>query len=316
LRRGGASAAARTLEPICLALRLQEKELLMRSLASTGASLACLLVCCLAAAPALAANSLSYVSGKGDDDSDNNCASPATPCRSFRRALTQTRAEGEIKSLDAATYGAMTIDKSITITGVPGTSIVMNAAGDAITIDAGAAAVVNLRGVEIVGQKIGGSGIVVKSADIVNIVDCVARRLLGPGIVITAPPSGVVRATISRTISSDNAGAGILLFAPSGSTGKARALIDHTTTNNNAVGVIVFPGGGATILDSDASLNSGVGYQVLNGPSTLVLGRSTAYFNDVGISQGGTGVVHSYGDNKVVGNRLNVSGELHRIAGK
>ena len=68
----------------------------------------------LGAAPALAASSVTFVSGKGADS--GTCASPANPCRSFQFAFGQTSAGGEIKALDPAPYGPVTITNSISIT--------------------------------------------------------------------------------------------------------------------------------------------------------------------------------------------------------
>ena len=89
----------------------------------------------LGAAPALAASSVTFVSGKGADS--GTCASPANPCRSFQFAFGQTSAGGEIKALDPAHYGRVTITNSISITGVEGASRTLNSATDAITINAG-----------------------------------------------------------------------------------------------------------------------------------------------------------------------------------
>jgi hypothetical protein len=51
------------------------------------------------AAPA-EAHPVTYVSGKGNDA--NDCFSPATACRTFQRAVNQTVAGGEVKTLDPA----------------------------------------------------------------------------------------------------------------------------------------------------------------------------------------------------------------------
>jgi hypothetical protein len=83
------------------------------------------------AAPA-EAHPVTYVSGKGSDA--NDCFSPATPCRTFQRAVNQNPGIGEVKALDPADYGPVTITKPITITGVPGAGIDTNG-GTAVSID-------------------------------------------------------------------------------------------------------------------------------------------------------------------------------------
>jgi hypothetical protein len=82
------------------------------------------------AAPA-DAHTVTYVSGKGSDS--NDCFSPATPCRSFQRAVNQTVAGGEVKALDPADYFPVAINKAITITGVQGAGIDTNG-GNAVTV--------------------------------------------------------------------------------------------------------------------------------------------------------------------------------------
>ena len=76
---------------------------------------AVLTAACVAAAPAQAL-SVTYVSGKGTDKGD--CSSTANPCRTFQFAHDQTLPAGEVKALDAADYGPVTVNKSISITGV------------------------------------------------------------------------------------------------------------------------------------------------------------------------------------------------------
>ena len=62
----------------------------------------------LGATPALALSALTFVSGKGVDS--GTCALASTPCRIFQFAFAQTRAGGEIKTLDPASYGGLIIE--------------------------------------------------------------------------------------------------------------------------------------------------------------------------------------------------------------
>jgi hypothetical protein len=79
---------------------------------------AVLALTCLANGPAWAATSVTYVSGKGTDA--GTCAAPTNPCRTIQFAVNQTAAGGEVKALDPADYSPVTINKSISITGVEG----------------------------------------------------------------------------------------------------------------------------------------------------------------------------------------------------
>src|ERR1700756_167392 len=76
---------------------------------------------CLGASPAQAASPVTFVSGRGTDS--GTCASPASACRTFQFAIGQTNVGGEIKALDPANYGGVTISKSISLTGVDGAGI-------------------------------------------------------------------------------------------------------------------------------------------------------------------------------------------------
>lgn len=265
-----------------------------------------------AASPALA-GSVSYVSAKGSDA--GNCGVPTSPCRTFAYALTQTNASGEIKVLDPGFYNPVSINKSVTITGVPGTSIAMIAPTTAITINAGANGIVNLRGIDINGQGIGLAGISVITAKAVNIVDCVVRRVGADGISIS-PESGSVSATISNTISSNNGNFGIQ-FGP-GFGASVKASIDHSTTNDNGfAGVMGSDGVALMITDSNADNNAIDGFRAAGGATSVMrLGRNVATGNSVGINRVTAATVQSFGDNKVVGNTQNSSGAIVTISHK
>jgi hypothetical protein len=117
-------------------------------LATAGALLS---LSCLGAAPALAGSPVTFVSGKGADS--GNCADPAHPCRTFQHAFDQTSPGGEIKALDPAHYGRVTITHSISITGVEGASRTLDSATEAITINAGPNDAINLSHRSSTGSK-------------------------------------------------------------------------------------------------------------------------------------------------------------------
>jgi hypothetical protein len=278
----------------------------------TSAAVGAIALAALGAAPAMAGSAVTFVSGKGTDA--GTCASPATPCRTFNFALSQTNANGEIKTLDPAHYGFTSIDKSVTITGVPGAGILMSAPGTAITIN-NAAAVVSLRGLEINGRGVGTRGITVIKAKAVNIVDCTVRRFGADGISIS-PAGGAVSATISNTISSDNGNFGIE-FVP-GSGASVLASVDHTTTNNNGfAGILVSPHATVMISDSIANNNSIDGFRASgDATSKMYLARSVASGNGTGIHNVTSATVKSFGDNKVFGNGTEVDGAVLVVPSK
>src|SRR5437868_12631443 len=66
----------------------------------------------LAAVPAHAQATRTWVSGVGDDA--NPCSRTA-PCKTFAGAISKTAANGEINVLDPGGFGGLTLTKSITI---------------------------------------------------------------------------------------------------------------------------------------------------------------------------------------------------------
>src|SRR5712691_10752793 len=75
-----------------------------------------------------------YVSGLG---SDSNPCTASSPCQTFQAALAMTIAGGEIYVLNSANYGAVTINKAVTITSEGAVAGVLATSGVGITITAG-----------------------------------------------------------------------------------------------------------------------------------------------------------------------------------
>jgi hypothetical protein len=69
----------------------------------------------LAGEPACAQIVRTFVSGHG---SDSNACTVAAPCRTFQHAHDTVGGGGEVVALDAAGYGSITINKSVTITAI------------------------------------------------------------------------------------------------------------------------------------------------------------------------------------------------------
>ena len=279
----------------------------MKSISFRPAATGLLSLLAVLGAQSARADFVSFVSSKGTDA--GTCASPASPCRTFQYALGQTNGSGEIKTLDPGNYSPVLINKSVTITGVPGAGITRTNAGSAITINAGASAVVTLRGLEINGLGLATTGIQLDRGVTLNIVDCVIRRIAANGISVV-PSTGLTTVTITNTISSNNGNFG-MQFVPGG-TGQVRASLSHVITNNNGFsGVLASPGSTVTIVDSEASFNVSDGYRASGTDTTTMrIGSSTATGNDIGVNNvSAQAVLRSYGDNKITGNTSNeVSG--------
>jgi hypothetical protein len=287
------------------------------SLVSATAGAAALVVS-LGASPALALNAVSYVSGKGSDA--GVCATPTTACRTFAYALTQTKSAGEIKAIDAANYGAaaagLVINKSITITGVPGAGIDMTALDTAIKVSAGGVGVVTLRNLEINGQGVAPNGVFVQSAKRVYISDVTVRNFTGDGIAF-GNNGGNAAVTLSNATVTNNGFIGVRIEPPGGAT--LRVSIDHVISNDNGhSGFLSSSTARTTIVDSIAEGNLVDGYR-LEGDSTglMILSRSVATANGGGIRNVSSGgVIRSYGDNRVNANGTDAAGTINLVAPK
>ena len=264
----------------------------------------------LGATPALASSPVTFVSGRGADT--GACASPAAPCRSFKFALGQTSPGGEIKALDPADYGGVTITKSISLTGVEGASINLES-GDHITINAGPDDTINLSRLTLDGFKTAGNGIVLGSGGLLTITHCVVRNFADQGIVLQ--PTGLTKFLIGDTLVSDNEGTAIAV-APQGA-GSIQGTFDHVSANKNGQGITVtgFATSGVpidvSVVDSMVTNNS-IGFGA--GPRGLLrLAGSAAARNNTGVFINTGATVESAIDNLINGNDTDVSGELTNI---
>ena len=120
---------------------------------TTLAFVACTL---LGGSLAFAQATRTWVSGVGDDA--NPCSRTA-PCKTYAGAISKTAAGGEISTLDPGGFGAVTITKSITITGVGTQASILGAGTTGIIINAGVNDVVVLHNLQINGVGTGINGI-------------------------------------------------------------------------------------------------------------------------------------------------------------
>src|SRR6187401_872674 len=139
----------------------------------------------LAAAPAYAQATRTWVSGVGDDV--NPCSRTA-PCKTFPGAISKTATNGEINCLDSAGFGTVNITKSITIRckGVIGGIL---AAGTTGIIVNSATARVILDGLHINGAGTGITGIRIIAAQKVWIMNTKIQGFLNNGINVEAANS-------------------------------------------------------------------------------------------------------------------------------
>ena len=118
---------------------------------------------------------------------DANDCNRLTPCRTFQHAHDQTLANGEITVLDPGGYGAVMIDKAISIIndGVGEAGMLVSGGSAGVLVNAGAGESVSVRGLTVKG--IGGfgvdNGIVFNSGGSFSVENCVVRDIqFGSGL--------------------------------------------------------------------------------------------------------------------------------------
>jgi hypothetical protein len=274
----------------------------------------------LAASPAWAGSSRTFVSGSG---SDSNPCSVSAPCRSFTAALTKTNPGGEIVVLTSAGYGPFTISKGVTITAPAGVYAGISAAsGDAITINAAAGASISLSGLTLNGLSSGSNGISVGTSNSqVTVSHCVIENFTLEGINDIGTGTSL---TVQDSTASFNGDNGVLVAPPSGMT---NATLKNVTLNANGGGLAVFDGGVVdvtdsvadgngngfaaqasttsvqlTIVGSVASNNLLNGIAAAGGPTSVSVGGSTASHNSTGFAQISGASFFSQGNNTVQAN--------------
>jgi hypothetical protein len=303
--------------------------------AATLAAAGLALLLCLAAAPAEAQLARTFVSNAGSDLNDCN---RATPCRTFQRAHDNTLPLGEITVLDAGGYGAVTINRAISIIndGVGEAGVLVSGGANGITINAGATDAVSLRGLTIKGIGFGGgNGIVFNSGGSLTVENGAIRTLtetfpLGVGILfqpnaashlavldtivtdngndaifIRPLGSGTVTASLSRVELINNRIRGLgLLSGVDTSTATINAVIADSVIARNNDGIDVFAGDVAASVIATRSMvsHNSVGIQSQLSHATARIGASTLTGNAQSWRTAGGGVVQSYGDNRINGN--------------
>lgn len=269
-----------------------------------------------------------WVSGVGDDA--NPCSRTA-PCKTFAGAISKTAAGGEIDALDPGGFGAVTITKSITISGAGTFASILGAGTNGVIVNAGANDVVTLRGISINGVGTGLNGIRFLSGAALHVENCDIVNFSGHGIDFepsVAAQLFVVDTTVRENNSINSNG---VFIKPTGA-GSARANLDRVHLDRNRVGVRAFDNSTVTIRDSVASgsdingfiavsnsavvemilenctasnTNTGTGVRATGANATLRLSNSTVIGNLTGLSVASGASIISFGNNRITGNGTN-----------
>jgi hypothetical protein len=265
-------------------------------------------LCIAGVAPTTQAQAQLYETFVSAAGQDTNACTRAAPCATFAGALGKTAAGGQIVVVDAGNYGAVIINKSISIVnGTNGSATISYAplcvSGCAstayITINAGASDVVSLRGLTI--RNLPGFpnafGVLIQSAQKVIIDDCVIGQHT-TGVDIQAASGVQTKVYINRTqiekndfgITADGSGGGTI-------GGEVRDSVVSGNTNN---GITVYSTGSSVTLVVQNTSIAGNAYGLAGAGSGagMLVTRSAINYNGTGVF----GPIFSYGDNNLNGN--------------
>jgi len=270
-----------------------------------------------------------WVSGVGDDA--NPCSRTA-PCKTFAGAISKTAAGGEISTLDPGGFGAVTITKSITISGDGTLSGILAAGTNGVIVNAGVNDVVILRNLSIHGAGTGINGIRFLAGRLLHVEDCTISGFTNRGIDVvhssTTTPGhlSVIDSTITNigsvAVRVDN-GAGAV--SPSASLSNVRidrALIgfDVLKAGVGTIGgsIITNVTNQAAVAENTAVLNvvdstissNGTGVSAFSAGSTIRITDARIFNNATGVNIAAGGTGDRFGTSQVFGNGTDVVGAL------
>ena len=280
-----------------------------------------------------------FVSTSGNDANTISNCGPTTPCRGFGAALGVTDPGGEILAVSSGGYGAVTLNKSVSIIAAPGVYAGLSVfSGSGITIGTASVSVV-LRGLTINGLG-GSSGISMTNGSKLSVENCVISNFTG-GQGIDISTAATVR--IVDTLLRDN-GTGISVRYGATADISNTKLVGNTYgiwtegvaagTTTTSVSDSVVTGSGTAGISAVGSLagatarsevirttvsNGGVGVaaQATAGTSVMTLSESMVSGNTTGLMQsqtGGTATFNSLVNNTVADNGTASSGTIASLA--
>jgi hypothetical protein len=256
----------------------------------------------LAAAPAGAQATRTWVSGVGDDA--NPCSRTA-PCKTFPGAISKTAAGGEINVLDPGGFGGVTITKSITIRSDSFTAGVLVSGTNAIIVNAGANDIVILKGLDIEGLGTGLNGVRFLAGGALHVEDCTINNFTQSGIHFN--PSGASKLFVTNTIIRRSnplggiSSGGIFVF-PAGA-GSAQVALDNVQLLNNFHGLRTQGNVRVTARECVSSGNVSSGFLV-GFSSQVDLDGCVASSNAKGLRSEGAGAVARIANTSIVENTV------------
>ena len=227
-----------------------------------------------------------FVSATSGDDT--HACSRSAPCRNFAAAMAATAPDGEIVVLDSGGYGAVTVDRPVSIIAPSGVYAgITGFTGAAVTVDAGASANVNIRGLSLNSQG-ASTGIEFKSGASLHVENCVlnAFPLYGIKDLEALGTLFVLDTTIRNgALNTPASAAGIYV---GNSTTDVYAFIDSTRVDSYYVGVLAADHAKVTMRKSSSSNNQlgVVAQSVSAGFAYVTVSDCSINFNNDGLMAG------------------------------
>lgn len=233
----------------------------------------------IAAPPAFAQATRTWVSGVGDDA--NPCSRTA-PCKTWAGAISKTAVGGVINALDSAGFGAVTITKSITLDGTGTQASILALSTNGVNIN-GAAIDVVLRNIDINGTlPAAGCG----GLTGVNVLAASSVRL--DGVAISGMQRGV-------NLPLTNANADVFVDV---------SLNNVDVANNCVAGVSAEPAAGkqTRVVLNQGKISTSNQALVVGAGAEAWVARSSLSLNNVGLVANGGAKIHNMCGNTMVGN--------------
>ncbi len=267
-----------------------------------------------AAQPAWSDSPHTWVSGTG---SDSNSGTVTSPYATFQQAINNTTAGGIISVVAPGDFGALTINRPITIDGGGLASI--NFTGTyGIFILVGATDAVTIRGLTINGGNTGQDGIFFSTGAHLTVENCVLTGFLNMGITVCTTSN---QGLLVENTTIDGGALGIQTWQASGGTGSIDQVVLNNVRITNTTSAAIFSRNGrlqiahsvlshnaiALEADTGATINAASNYIAGNAiafqirtTSTLRLSNNDIFDNTVGIASAG-GTIMTAGNNRRAG---------------
>ena len=185
---------------------------------------------CIAPA-AMALNNRSAVSVTG---LDTNPCTTTSPCRSFTAAMAATVADGEIIAVASGGYGSFTIDKGMTVSGIPGVHAAISTTAVGITVSTATDVNIIIRNLVMIGPTSGmasSNGIEIDTPSHVRVIGCLIRAFPGGGVVVYRGNVSIDDCTIAANAD------GVEVFNTVPGSGTSNATITNSRIEGNNTGM-------------------------------------------------------------------------------